>query len=329
MDDSCTQNTAPSFCVRLRPSKRCWQCKQPMEAGGLRIECPPFFGSGAMCSFACARRYVLDAADVCQYERSAALVQITEAQLDEGQDPACPEGAPAQGWYHKAGRTMCWGCMQPLAERETTVRCVTQSDGGGLLGWFHNASCRMRFLRERLMEPSLRTRVQYWSGGKSARSALGCDWRLHADFGGPFEGCRLPNLPLSILMVKSDVALVLQHADTMPMRMFSGDSGPHSADEVVDWAKRCSVDLWVDKSGGVEPDSVETTSSDKSAKVRRILASMPPDNPIALWHEAHKDHPKAKDFVLFRDKDLPFRVNTAMSVRRASMSGDMMDDNTI
>lgn len=264
---------------------------------------------------------------MCMQEKHAALVAITESILDTGGDPACETMAISKGWfqssdYGHAEFSPCWGCFQPVDSQGRPVVCVTQPDGGGRVGRFHSHGCLLRFLRDRMLEPSLRSRITFWSCKGQQRPVLGCDWRLHEEFGGPFP--TLPELPLSVLGIEAGQgcweAVVMQHADTMPMR-YNITGVAEDGEEVRSWAKNSRPDLWKEGESVAKPQ--------RRTHVQRILDSMPPDNPIALWHAAHKDHPKASQFVLFRDKDLPFKMNEAMSRKRQGAELDMEDDDVV
>jgi hypothetical protein len=170
---------------------------------------------------------------------------------------------------------------------------------GTKLGQFCGGSCARRFIRERQMDASYKSRVIEWTK-ETKNTCLGCDWRLHKDFGGMFE--TLPDMALDVhIPFKPNKVLVLWKTNELP----SVESDPlaTSAEDFIQWVSSKPSEVGVRMGHG--PDSQETFTP----FVASVLNGLAGDDPIAVWHKRNNQHEKAKKYVLFRKDPLPFNIH--------------------
>lgn len=190
---------------------------------------------------------------------------------------------------------------------------------GQKLGKFCGGACVRRFIRERQMDASYKSRVIEWTK-ETKNTCLGCDWRLHRDFGGMFD--TLPDMSLNVQLPfgSSKKLMVLWKTNELP----SVESEPLATtlDDFTHWVRSKPSEIGVRMGHG--PDSEETSVTPYVASILNGLAS---DDPIAVWYKRNKnvDPEKAKKYVLFRKEPLPGNIHQK-SMSDPVLANDSDDD---
>lgn len=300
---------APFFELPLGPIHRCWQCKLELESS-LDYSCE-LFPAKAFCGVNCARCYIETYEDICERQRSSLTIQLTQWCIENDIDPL--SSASCDPWWKSFSKyALCWGCFQTC---DAGMSCVMDVSGQKL-GKFCGGGCIRRFIRERQMDASYKSRVIEWTK-ETKNTCLGCDWRLHRDFGGMFD--TLPDMALNVqLPLKSDKLLVLWKTNELP----SVESEPLATcnEDFMQWVRSKPSEVGVRMGHG--PDAEETTVTPYVASILNGLAS---DDPIAVWHKRNKSHEKAKKYVLFRKETLPFNLHQN-SMADPVLANDSDDD---
>ncbi len=366
-------NSAPLFLLDIQPILRCWQCKKSKRGGdGILFACM-LFPPKACCSVNCARCFIETFGEVCERERSQCTVELTEWCIDEGVD-LMTTGSCVPWWsvvslgtYSRiayGGKTntrlevenvdgnMCWGCFQDFKKvqmRPYIIKSAAGGESGGAgangvgLGQFHSLGCMKRFLKERIIDVSLRNRVLYWvkqarffldeataaaSGediNKEEEIDLGCDWRLHTDFGGELQ--TLPLIAMDVQHpIENNQVCVMWKTTYIPQIGCKTQVSLWS--EFKEWIDLDFTEMDVRLGVQMEDKKLTAKNGHKVSKeVKEILMKLLPDDPISVWHEKHKNDPKAGKYVLFRPCPLPFETTKkCMGVAQAETGMEEDDD---
>lgn len=282
---------APFFELPIAPIFRCWQCKQLLK-DKIGFSCD-LFPADAFCGVNCARCYIETHDDICERRRSELTIMLTLWCIENGVDPLT--SASCDPWWKSNPKDMCWGCFQP---KRDGILCVV--DTGVRMGNFCGGGCVRRFIRERQMDASFKSRAIEWT--KEAKNkSVGCDWRLHKDFGGVFD--KLPEMALNVQPpFTRGRLLVLWKTNELPC--VESEPLVTSVEDFLQWVNSSPSEVGVRMGHG--PDSEDMHVSPHVASILNGLSS---DDPIAVWHKRNKNHEKANKYVLFRKDPLPFNIH--------------------
>jgi hypothetical protein len=249
---------------------------------------------------------------------------------------------------------MCWGCFRNFPKTRMRPCLIEKGDVESIgLGQLCGLPCLKRFLKERPMDTSLKNRILFWSVSSGlfeddksdGGGDLGCDWRLHEDFGGGFNDY---NVPLIAFDVQYPIVVTMDDTNTPPLPhpkinvMWKTTHIPQTSHnpQDVDWAffikwVQCmptemnirvsggaqNIALMpeiisgktdgdvVDNDGDEEDDDDDDKKDDDEERVVELLKNLPPDDPISVWHKRNQGDPKSKKYVLFRPKPFPFKIS--------------------
>lgn len=149
------------------------------------------------------------------------------------------------------------------------------------------------------MDPSFKSRVIECTP-QTKGTTLGCDWRLHKDFGGVFD--TLPTMSLNLETPFKPTRLAVSWK-TNELPSLNSNPLPTSVKDFLQWVASGPSEVGVRMGKGVNSEETRVTPH-----VASVLNSLSSDDPISLWHQRNKHHEKAKRFVLFRKDPLPFNL---------------------